>query len=370
MRSLRWVPRRVAPYRRGVQGARDNPGAPVGNRTAPPPTEAQVLDRRRRRWMTRAAISSPRLVQARYEFSHQQLKRCAGHQLRAGQGIAASSGVTQDTAERDNCTCVTNTATCSFASTARPGRGGRPLSVNFSTRQLSASLFDKPELCRRSLACAPPVSWISRPQNPDAFNNSGSLSVYGWRHATISRASNTAARPDKQYFVSGRYFGSNLGIENPTPANEAIHDRHGAGKGFLYLSTVIDPTSRLTFISACQTACIRFRTIRDSRQTSGLRRVQLRFIAAQRTTEGAQPVQRSCLPEIGATVSTTSFPTSTATASCTSFLIRSAIWLSTAWLPMFTADLCQRHSGRHGLLGWLCPHPAALGFPSARNVHW
>ena len=49
--------------------------------------------------------------------------------------------------------------------------------------------------------------------------------------------------------MSGRYFGSNLGIENPTPSNEAIHDRTAQEKGFLYLSTVIDPTSRLTFMS-------------------------------------------------------------------------------------------------------------------------
>ena len=52
-----------------------------------------------------------------------------------------------------------------------------------------------------------------------------------------------------QYFVSGRYFGSNLGIENPTPAYNAIHDHTSQEKGFLYLSTVLDPSSRLTFMS-------------------------------------------------------------------------------------------------------------------------
>jgi outer membrane receptor protein involved in Fe transport len=84
----------------------------------------------------------------------------------------------------------------------------------------------------------------------DAFNNSGSVSVYGGSHGTITTSleyGGTAGQT--QYFVSGRYFGSQLGIENPTPANEAIHDRTAQEKGFLYLSTVIDPTSRLTFIS-------------------------------------------------------------------------------------------------------------------------
>jgi outer membrane receptor protein involved in Fe transport len=84
----------------------------------------------------------------------------------------------------------------------------------------------------------------------DAFNNSGSVSVYGGSHGTITTSVEYGGTVGQtQYFVSGRYFGSNLGIENPTPSNEAIHDRTAQEKGFLYLSTVIDPTSRLTFMS-------------------------------------------------------------------------------------------------------------------------
>jgi outer membrane receptor protein involved in Fe transport len=87
----------------------------------------------------------------------------------------------------------------------------------------------------------------------DAFNNSGSVSVYGGSHGTITPSfeyGGTAGQT--QYFVSGRYFQSNLGIENPTPFNEAIHDR--TAKGFLYLSTVLDPTSRLTLMSGVSNA--------------------------------------------------------------------------------------------------------------------
>jgi outer membrane receptor protein involved in Fe transport len=84
----------------------------------------------------------------------------------------------------------------------------------------------------------------------DAFNNSGSVSVYGGSHQTITPSFEYGGTVGQtQYFVSGRYFGSQLGIENPTPANEAIHDRTAQEKGFLYLSTVLDPTSRLTFMS-------------------------------------------------------------------------------------------------------------------------
>jgi outer membrane receptor protein involved in Fe transport len=84
----------------------------------------------------------------------------------------------------------------------------------------------------------------------DAFNNSGSVSVYGGSHGTITPSFEYGGTVGQtQYFVSGRFFQSNLGIENPTPSNNAIHDRTSQEKGFLYLSTVLDPTSRLTFMS-------------------------------------------------------------------------------------------------------------------------
>jgi len=89
----------------------------------------------------------------------------------------------------------------------------------------------------------------------DAFNNSGSVSLYGGSHGSITPSFEYGGTVGQtQYFVSGRYLQNNLGIENPTPANEAIHDRTSQEKGFLYLSTVLDPTSRLTFISGVSNA--------------------------------------------------------------------------------------------------------------------
>jgi outer membrane receptor protein involved in Fe transport len=89
----------------------------------------------------------------------------------------------------------------------------------------------------------------------DAFNNSGSVSLYGGSHGTITPSFEYGGTVGQtQYFVSGRYLQNNLGIENPTPANEAIHDHTSQEKGFLYLSTVLDPTSRLTFISGFSNA--------------------------------------------------------------------------------------------------------------------
>src|SRR5271154_2311517 len=84
----------------------------------------------------------------------------------------------------------------------------------------------------------------------NAFDNSGSVSVYGGSHGTITTSAEYGGTIGQtQYYVSGRYFGSNLGIENPTSSYNAIHDNTSQEKGFLYLSTVIDPASRLTLMS-------------------------------------------------------------------------------------------------------------------------
>lgn len=107
----------------------------------------------------------------------------------------------------------------------------------------------------------------------DAFNNSGTVGIYGGSHGTItpyaeyggtfgSTCPATTPTGQKstvspwadcfqgvQYFVAGRYLQTTVGIENPTPAYNAIHDFSQQEKGFLYLSTFIDPTLRLSLIS-------------------------------------------------------------------------------------------------------------------------
>src|SRR5260370_19466202 len=89
----------------------------------------------------------------------------------------------------------------------------------------------------------------------DAFSNTGSVSLYGGSHGTITPSFEYGGTVGQtQYFASGRFVQNNLGIENPTSSNEAIHDRTSQGKGFLYLSTLLDPTSRLTFMSGLSTA--------------------------------------------------------------------------------------------------------------------
>jgi hypothetical protein len=52
-----------------------------------------------------------------------------------------------------------------------------------------------------------------------------------------------------QYFLTGRFFESNIGLENPTPNWTAIHDHTTQERGIAYVSTILDPYSRFTLMA-------------------------------------------------------------------------------------------------------------------------
>jgi outer membrane receptor protein involved in Fe transport len=111
----------------------------------------------------------------------------------------------------------------------------------------------------------------------DLFNNSGSVGVYGGSHGTITpsieyggtfgstcptttstttstltyKAPTAAADcfAGVQYYFTGRYTQNTVGIENPTPAYNAIHDFTQQDKGFAYMSAIVDPTTRVSLIA-------------------------------------------------------------------------------------------------------------------------
>ena len=101
----------------------------------------------------------------------------------------------------------------------------------------------------------------------DVFNNSGNVGVYGGSQGTITPyfpvwwhvrqqlpdgrgAPGTRTLPGAdcfagvQYFFTGRYLQTNEGIENPLPSYCPIHDFSQQEKGFAYMSTFVDPTTR------------------------------------------------------------------------------------------------------------------------------
>ena len=55
--------------------------------------------------------------------------------------------------------------------------------------------------------------------------------------------------PGVQYYFTGRYLQTTVGLENSTPAYNAIHDFSQQERGFAYMSAFIDPTTRVSLIA-------------------------------------------------------------------------------------------------------------------------
>jgi outer membrane receptor protein involved in Fe transport len=113
----------------------------------------------------------------------------------------------------------------------------------------------------------------------DVFNNSGSISYYGGSRSTIQPSieyggtfgancpsgttSSTASTKSSaasncyggvQYFFTGTYLQNREGIENPLPTLNAIHDFSQQERGFAYMSTFVDPWTRLTMMMGTATS--------------------------------------------------------------------------------------------------------------------
>ncbi|MDI4640313.1 TonB-dependent receptor [Rhodoblastus acidophilus] len=82
------------------------------------------------------------------------------------------------------------------------------------------------------------------------FDGGGAVGVYGGSHGTITPSFEYGGSSGQtQYFFTGQYSQSNLGIENTTPAYNAIHDRDALNKFFGYVSTILEDGSRLSFLT-------------------------------------------------------------------------------------------------------------------------
>ena len=258
---------------------------------------------------------------------------------------------------------IASTASCCPTASARSGKSSTPAS--------SAALRCSPARCRRNLACARRACSTSRPRPTPSTIPAASASMAA-ATARSRRVSNMAARPDKPSISCPAAISqNNLGIENPTPSNEAIHDRTSQEKGFLYLSTVLDPTSRLTFMSGVSNSSLsNSQQSRADAEQHGLRRVHFRFGIPQRTSERVQPVQRPRLPEIGRRhrLPGLLFQPLQPVALLPGPDRRSG--LQRRLVGRLPSELRQRHSGRYRMARRLCPHAAVRIFRRARSAPW
>ena len=231
------------------------PPPQVVSRQPPAPTQAQVVATQNEKLdAARNTILAP-LGAGTYQISHQDIESLPqGVNTGLDKVLLQAPGVTQDSAASGDLHVRNEHANVQFRINGIQlpdgvGAFGQILDTGFIG---SLSLITGALPAQYGLRTAGLVDIQTK---TDAFNNSGSVSLYGGSHQTISpyfEYGGTAGQT--QYYLTGRYLQNNLGIENPTPASNAIHDHTTQEKGFAYVSTVIDPTSRLTYIGGTYNA--------------------------------------------------------------------------------------------------------------------
>ena len=83
----------------------------------------------------------------------------------------------------------------------------------------------------------------------------GNVSIYGGSRQTITPSFDYGGSVgNTEYFVTGRGNWNSLGLENPTPALNAIHDYTQQGKFFGYVSTLINDSTRFSLISGASSS--------------------------------------------------------------------------------------------------------------------
>jgi outer membrane receptor protein involved in Fe transport len=83
-----------------------------------------------------------------------------------------------------------------------------------------------------------------------SYQPGGTISMYGGSHDTLLPSFTYGGTVGQtQFYMTGRFLNTNLGIENPTSSTEAIHDLSQQGRFFGYVSTLLDDSTRLSYIT-------------------------------------------------------------------------------------------------------------------------
>ncbi len=79
----------------------------------------------------------------------------------------------------------------------------------------------------------------------------GEVEVYGGSHDTVNPSFELGKTVGNfTGYVTGQFLTNNLGIENTTDSSNAIHDRTRQGKGFAYLSYLLDSNTKISALYA------------------------------------------------------------------------------------------------------------------------
>jgi outer membrane receptor protein involved in Fe transport len=81
------------------------------------------------------------------------------------------------------------------------------------------------------------------------YEPQGTINIYGGSRGTISPSFDYGgSEGSTQYFFTGRFFQSDIGLENPTSSWNAIHDDTEQGKFFGYVSNLVNDTTRWSYM--------------------------------------------------------------------------------------------------------------------------
>ncbi len=241
-------PRRRTPPTRVATAPRS--AAPVAPKLTPEQAQAQAVGKQNQAFDTaRQTILAPTGANSYRMTSESVASRPQGANASLDKVLLAAPGVTQDSAAGGDLHVRNEHANVQY----RINGIMLPDGVGAFGQILDTGIVGSLALITGAL----PVQYglhtagvVDIQTKASAFDNSGTVSVYGGSRGTITPSVEYGGTVgNTQYYVSGRYFGSDIGLENPTPALGAIHDHTDQGKGFAYASTVIDPTMRLTFMS-------------------------------------------------------------------------------------------------------------------------
>jgi outer membrane receptor protein involved in Fe transport len=218
-------------------------------------TQAQVVAQQNQKFDTARQNIFPPIGAGSYEMSHQAIESLPqGNNTALDKALLQFPGVTQDSAASGELHVRNEHANLQY----RINGIMLPDGVGGFGQILDTGIVGNMALLTGALPAQyglRTAGVLDITTKADAFDNSGKVSVYGGSHQTITPFAEYGGTVGQtQYYVSGRYLYNNLGIENPTPANEAIHDRTQQEKGFAYVSTVIDPNSRITYIGGVSNA--------------------------------------------------------------------------------------------------------------------
>ncbi len=83
----------------------------------------------------------------------------------------------------------------------------------------------------------------------------GSISLYGGSHGTVQPSFNYGGSSGSfNYFVTGDFLSSDLGVESPDGSANPLHDHTDQYHGFAYLEYIIDAGNRLSAVLSTSTA--------------------------------------------------------------------------------------------------------------------